>query len=70
MEQNDPLARQEALVLNVWPETGKALNLSKATVWKLVHSGAIPSVKLGGRYLVPRAGLKRLLEGGLQAASN
>lgn len=53
----------EALVLNVWPDTGKALHLSKATVWRLVHSGEIKTVKLGKRYLVPKASLQALLEG-------
>jgi excisionase family DNA binding protein len=58
------------LVMNVWPDTARALNLSKATTWRLIHSKAIPSIKLGGRYLVPKSSLRRLLEGGLQAASN
>jgi excisionase family DNA binding protein len=67
---NETQETQESLVMNVWPDTGKALNLSKATTWRLIHSKAIPSVKLGGRYLVPKAGLKRLLEGGFQVTSN
>ena len=59
-----PNDNHESLVLNVWPDTARALNLSKATTWKMVHTGQIPSVRLGKRVLVPKAALEKMLAGG------
>ena len=56
----------ESLVWNVWPDTGKRLDLSKTTTWKYVHSGAIPSIRIGKRYVVPKAALEKILAGGWQ----
>ena len=57
-------ATHESLVWDVWPDTGKRLNLSKTTTWKYVHSGAIPSIRIGKRYVVPKAALEKMLAGG------
>jgi excisionase family DNA binding protein len=54
-------ATHESLVWNVWPDVGKRLNLSKTTTWKMVHTGQIPSIRLGKRYVVPKAALERLI---------
>lgn len=35
-------------------EVASYLRVSIPTAYKLVHSGEIPSVKIGGRYIVPR----------------
>lgn len=35
-------------------EVATYLRISIPTAYKLVHSGEIPSLKVGGRYLVPR----------------
>lgn len=40
----------------------KALNLSVAVVYKALHSGAIPSVRFGRRYIIPKAAVARWLE--------
>lgn len=56
----------ESLVWNVWPDVGKRLLLSKTTTWKYVHDGTIPSIRIGGRYLVPKAALEKILAGGFQ----
>lgn len=40
------------LVLRV-PEAAIALRLSEPTVWRLVRSGEIPSLKIGGSRLIP-----------------
>jgi excisionase family DNA binding protein len=53
----------ESLVWNVWPDVGKRLNLSKTTTWKMIHTGQIPSIRLGKRYVVPKAALEKLISG-------
>jgi len=63
MEDTTKQLSTESLVLDVWPDTGRRLNLSKTTTWKLIHEGTIPSIKLGKRYLVPKAGLDALING-------
>ena len=56
----------ESLVWNVWPDVGKRLLLSKTTTWKYIHSGTITSIRIGKRYVVPKAALEALLAGGWQ----
>jgi excisionase family DNA binding protein len=34
-------------------EAGRALGVSRSTVWRLIQRGEIPSVRRGGRRLVP-----------------
>lgn len=63
--QNNTEQSSESLVLNVWPDVGKRLLLSKTTTWKYVHDGTIPSIRIGKRYVVPKAALAKLLAGGL-----
>lgn len=64
MNENTPvLQNTESLVWNVWPDVGKRLNLSKTTTWKMIHTGEIPSIRLGKRYVVPKAALERLISG-------
>ena len=38
------------------------LKLSRQTAYAGVKSGAIPSIRVGGRILIPTAGLRRLLQ--------
>jgi excisionase family DNA binding protein len=40
-------------------EAGEALGVSPATVWRLIRSGALGSVKRGGRRLVPSSAVFR-----------
>jgi len=61
--QENAEGTQESLVWNVWPDVGKRLNLSKTTTWKMIHTGQIPSIRLGKRYVVPKAALERLISG-------
>ena len=56
-----PDEKVESLVLNVWPDVGKALNLSKPTVYSLVNQGIIPSIRFGRRVVVPKKALNELL---------
>jgi excisionase family DNA binding protein len=34
-------------------EAGRALGVSRSTVWRLIRRGEIPSIRRGGRRLVP-----------------
>lgn len=57
----EPKEIRESLVLNVWPDVGRALNLSRATTYSLVNQGIIPSIRFGKRVVVPRKALEELL---------
>ena len=52
----------EKLTYNV-EETGKALGLSRASAYKAVHDGIIPTIRIGRRLVVPRVQLEKLLNG-------
>jgi len=60
----------ESLVLNVWPDVGKALNLSKPTVYSLVNQGVIPSIRFGRRVVVPKKALDELLASATKEKTN
>ena len=47
--------------LNLWPETGRFLRLSKASTYDAAARGDIPTIRIGRRILVPTAALSRLL---------
>ncbi len=42
-------------------KTAKILGISRASAYKAVRRGEIPSIRIGGRLLVPRSALARLL---------
>ena len=42
-------------------EAALALRVSRETVYRLVRSGALPSVRVGGQLRLPRAALARRL---------
>jgi len=44
-------------------EAGHVLGLGNSSTYKAVCRGDIPSIRIGGRILIPRAGLERLLGG-------
>ncbi len=44
-------------------EAAKELGLGKNAAYEGVRSGQIPSVRIGGRILVPRVALDRMLNG-------
>jgi len=39
------------------------LGLGPSTVWSMISEGRLPSVKLGGRRLVPVSAIDRIVEG-------
>ena len=51
----------EKLVYGV-VEAGRLLGMGRSASYEAVRSGALPSIKIGGRYKVPKAVLLRLLE--------
>ncbi len=50
----------EPLIFTV-AETAKLMRMGLNKVYEAIHAGEIPSVKIGCRYYVPRAALKRML---------
>ena len=54
----------DGLVFTV-DETQKLLKLGRTATYEAIRRGDIPSIKIGGRVLVPKSGLLRLIgEGG------
>ena len=50
-------------------EAGRALGVSRSTVWRLIQRGELPSIRRGGRRLVPAdAARKRPRRGASPAA--
>lgn len=47
---------------NLWPEVGDILGLRKNAVYAAAHRGEIPTIRIGGRILVPKSALDRMLE--------
>ncbi len=43
-------------------ETAKLLRIGRGTVYEQIKCGAIPSIRMGRKILVPRAALMRMLE--------
>ncbi len=52
----------EKLTLTV-DEAAKALGLSRNSCYQAAETGAIPSIRIGKRILIPRFALERLLAG-------
>jgi excisionase family DNA binding protein len=46
-------------VLMTVEEAGRALGVSRSTVWRLIQRGELPSVRRGGRRLVQAAALRK-----------
>ena len=62
--KKDP--RVERATLSV-VEAARIMGVSKNVAYEAVRRGEIPSIRLGGRILVPRTALERLLETGSRA---
>jgi excisionase family DNA binding protein len=48
------------------PQAARALGVSEATVWRRLRAGALPSVRRGGRRLIPARAVRgrRVMEAG------
>jgi len=55
-------AASQRLTLTV-EEAAEALGVNRALAYRLAREGKIPSVRLGSRLLVVRAGLEKMLRG-------
>lgn len=53
--------RSDFLVLTP-VETARLLRIGRGTVYEQIRTGAIPSIRMGRRILIPRAALMRMLE--------
>jgi excisionase family DNA binding protein len=51
----------EKLVYSV-VEAGRLLGLGRSASYEAARGGELPTIKIGGRYKVPKAALQRLLE--------
>ncbi len=51
----------ERLGLSV-PEAAQILGLGRNSTYEAIKTGAIPSLRIGNRIIVPKAALERLLE--------
>ncbi len=47
--------------LRLWPTAGQALGLGRSATYAAAERGEIPTIRVGGRILVPTAALRRLL---------
>lgn len=61
MEQKESHALQRK-VLSV-PEAGRILGIGRVAAYAAAQRGEIPTIRIGGRILVPRARLERMLAG-------
>ena len=52
----------------LWPVVGLVLDMSKGSVYEAAHSGDIDVIKIGSRYKVPTAPLRKKL--GIEAAKD
>ena len=59
---------ENRMVLDV-PEAAEILNISRQAAYAAAKRGDLPTVRIGGRILVPRAALMRMLEGAASTAS-
>jgi excisionase family DNA binding protein len=50
-------------------EAAKILGISRNTAYDAVKTGQLPTVKIGRRFLVPKAALERLLDSAAGAAA-
>lgn len=49
------LGKSYPVLMNVWPETAQLYGMSRFSVYEAINSGAIASIRIGGRIKVPTA---------------
>ena len=49
------------LAIPLWPDAGRSLGLSRGATYQAAQRGDIPTIRIGGRILVPIARFKQLL---------
>ena len=45
----------------LWPDAGTWLGLSRSSTYAAARRGEIPTIRIGGKLLVPNAALRRLV---------
>lgn len=48
------------------PEVGQLLGVGRCRAWELAQSGALPAIRLGRRWYVPRRALDALVDGAIE----
>lgn len=61
MTASKPAVEQEELLLTV-PEAAARLRISRWSLYQLINQGALTSVKIGRRRLVPALALERYVQ--------
>jgi excisionase family DNA binding protein len=51
-----------AVLIDVWPDAGQRIGLGRTKTWELVRTGALETVKVGRRRLVPVAAINEFAE--------
>ena len=65
----DKSAVIERQTFNLWPDAGKILGLGRSATYEGAKSGAIPTVRIGRKILVPKVALEQMLMGGGKTAA-
>ncbi len=52
----------EPVLVPAWPDAGAALGVGRTTIFELIASGELRSVRIGRRRLIPAAELHRYAE--------
>jgi excisionase family DNA binding protein len=55
------LLSTDAAVIDLWPEAGRLLGMSRSSTYRCAANGSIPTVRLGRRRVVPVLALRRML---------
>ena len=50
-------------------EAAKALSIGRTHAYRAIHSGVIGSIKIGGKILIPRAEVDRIVNKGVKESS-
>lgn len=62
-KSDNKMSEDDSLVLTPL-EAAKLLRIGRGTVYEQLRIGAIPSIRMGRRILVPKAALMKMLERG------
>ena len=52
----------EQPTMALWPDVGQALGLGRSATYAAAQRGQIPTLRIGGKLLVPTACLRRMLQ--------
>ena len=61
MDDSIKKALRDQVSVALWPTAAKALSLGRNAAYEAVRRGDIPSVRIGRRYVIPTASLRKML---------